>query len=683
MSSSPYAPAAKILNQVWTERRGLKSVVYNPGGELTCSKATFAQCSHVLQSKEILDRLVEEVVNVCESKIQAKNEGLLYVLLYELLMGPNRAIRGGGALKRHLLTLHEALQQKLLEVSPQRDEKEDLSSGNKDSDRRPEPRTTIPRYVRINTLKADRESVIEQLRGATTQLYLDPHVPDLLVLDPTAESRALLQDLVVSNRVVLQDKSSCFSALCLVHGFDDEDGDRGTAARPVHYLDACAAPGNKTSHLAALVHDRRTGTRSGDDAGRVTIHALDKSPDRYKLLRRRMEELTGNAGGGTVEVDCHNLDFLQQQKRRPSPHGPSSHQQPEGGNGTKRKRKASHRVDGTDVVNAREDHKFEHVRAILLDPTCSGSGMTGNHHTEGGAASMDPQHSDDRVRSLSDFQFHALKHALTGFPHADRVVYSTCSIYVEENEAVVGRVLQALEKDSGASDRDDSDNAWEVVAPKCLRGWHRRGIVPTQQPAGDDDQEADERPPPSILTPDQAKCMIRADPRKDGTNGFFVACLQRRRRKPQGESSRKPQQKKKTKEKKGEASSMTTGSAEWKSPAERDLPEGIELYDNQFDTICKARADSSTDNKVASRAKSSSATSKAKNGSIKAKAEKTAVPPKSGGQKKRKAEDSTSSLENRGDADTSHLSKKRAKKAEWKVKQRLKKEARLKGKTPS
>jgi hypothetical protein len=103
MSSSPYAPAGHILNQIFKTRKGLKTIAYNKNGELTCSKTTYAQCSHVLQHKRLLDSLIKSV------EVQAKNEGLLYILMYELLLGPNKNIRGGGALKRQLVSQKDEL----------------------------------------------------------------------------------------------------------------------------------------------------------------------------------------------------------------------------------------------------------------------------------------------------------------------------------------------------------------------------------------------------------------------------------------------------------------------------------------------------------------------------------------------------------------------------------------------
>ena len=76
----------------------------------------------------------------------------------------------------------------------------------------------MPRYVLIITLVADRGEVLEIIWRK-----VDERIPDLLVLDHTPQSRASLQDLVVSQTVILQDKSSCFSVFCMVYVVIDDD----------------------------------------------------------------------------------------------------------------------------------------------------------------------------------------------------------------------------------------------------------------------------------------------------------------------------------------------------------------------------------------------------------------------------------------------------------------------------
>lgn len=582
MSSSPYAPAAKILNEIWTRKKGLKTVVYSKDGELKCSTSTYAICCHVLKYKGLLSKLLKEV-----SEIEAKNQGLLYILLYELLMGPNKMIRGGGALKRQIMSHIDSLQEHFQRISDEEGWKDD--DHNTKEDGYSKSSSAIPRYVRINTLVADRDEVIQDIRAKADKVYVDPHVPDLLVLEHTPKSRALLQDLVLSKKVILQDKSSCFSALCMVHGFED----LVNKAKKWDYLDACAAPGNKTSHLAALVSQQSTD----DSRDKPTIHALDKSSDRYKLLKRRMGELVPQG-----IVQCHNEDFFEISKQ-------------------------SFGEESNDEISV-NTKAFQNLQAIMLDPSCSGSGMTSNHTEE--SVSKDPLFCSERIQTLSNFQFQALHHATTDFPAVDRVVYSTCSLYVQENEGVVQRLLA-------------SNDDWELISPKCLKSWHRRGLVL------DDVQNSDNESP--SLTPEQAKCLIRVHPDEDGTNGFFVACFQRK--------------------KKGTAKAKSSSN---NSKNIINVPKGMEVYKNQFHVHAKTK--SSVDKQQIAKKEQSKTPSSA--GDTKGKDTATKTKRKANQISSDTKSDEVTGDESKGKSLKQKLSKKRAKKLEWKKCQRLKKEARLK-----
>ena len=183
---------------------------------------------------------------------------------------------------------------------------------------------------------------------------------------------------------------------------------------------------------------------------------------------------------------------------------------------------------------------YRDVDAVLLDPSCSGSGTAstrldyllqvqgpvpsttpqgGDHDTvasgrsctagvaagrqkiEGAdsagatktaSAPSVPEAEHKRVQGLVSFQTRALRHALA-FPSAVRVVYSTCSVYVEENEDVVAAVLPAAE-------------AAGFSLMHALPQWHRRGAAGSNQ---------------------WADKVVRVDPCLDGMDGFFVAVFER------------------------------------------------------------------------------------------------------------------------------------------------------------
>lgn len=86
-----------------------------------------------------------------------------------------------------------------------------------------------------------------------------------------------------------------------------------------------------------------------------------------------------------------------------------------------------------------EDPAYSKVQAILLDPSCSGSGTVVDRLDH-----LLPSYTTDsdvnRLEKLAAFQRKALEHALS-FPAVERIVYSTCSVNQVENEDVIKSVL--------------------------------------------------------------------------------------------------------------------------------------------------------------------------------------------------------------------------------------------------
>ena len=432
MSSSPYAPAARLLGSIWESRKSLKTLAYDKKGNLTISKATYAQICHVLEHKSTLDAVLQNV------PIESRNIGLLYVLLYELLLGPNQSIRGGGALKRLLLQHEDPLRTVLNTVIV----KVKFTS--------PEPNTIqispLPRYVRVNTLVTTMNDVIQHLKTKNIPVYLDPHVPHLLVLPP----KTVLPDLVAQGNVVLQDKSSCFSALCLASHFMGD------------CLDACAAPGNKTSHLCMLLASQYHHTtddttnpsqhKQQQQKRRPVVVACDRNQQRFKMMNQRLIPLIPTTAH--VQLESKLVDFL-----------------------------------------TLEPNDYPNIRGILLDPSCSGSGMLQTIQMDNNNNNSNNKNDAQRIQTLSNFQVTALRHAMS-FPNVTTLVYSTCSIHDEENEHVVRQALEYYSTE------------WALCAPLALQGWKRRGHVVDG------------------LTQEQANCLIRAQ-LEDDTNGFFVAYFER------------------------------------------------------------------------------------------------------------------------------------------------------------
>ncbi|CAN0057111.1 unnamed protein product, partial [Discosporangium mesarthrocarpum] len=145
---------------------------------------------------------------------------------------------------------------------------------------------------------------------------------------------------------------------------------------------------------------------------------------------------------------------------------------------------------------------------------------------------------ESRVEKLAAFQLAALLKAMS-FPQVERVCYSTCSIYRAENEDVIVQALLHQEEPLGApkgalgttgsspgplvpplggptpapaagDGAGQGQQGWRPfrLVP-CLPQWHRRGLAGGR------------------VNEEMARCMVRANPLEDRTNGFFVAVLSR------------------------------------------------------------------------------------------------------------------------------------------------------------
>ncbi|KAM0214472.1 hypothetical protein ACHAPA_010441 [Fusarium lateritium] len=354
-----------------------------------------------------------------------------------------------------------------------------------------------PRWVRVNAVKSTLEeqlettflrytratSIKEVVTNAGRHIYIDPHVPNLLAI--TAGTDLTKTEAYTTGKIILQDKASCFPAYLLDPR--SEDGD---------LIDACSAPGNKTTHLAAILKEHRPEF----DTPEQTIYAFEKDSRRAQTL----DKMVTIAGSKPVTKIGFGQDFLQ--------------------------------------VDPKAD-KYKSVGALLLDPSCSGSGIVGRdsmpelHLPEspssaGKGSTAKPNNrkrkheqvetqsdrvmiDDDgnetaiksekdleaRLEALSSFQLVLLLHAFR-FPSARKITYSTCSIHMQENERVV---MRALESDIA------KERGWRILARKDqvsgMREWPVRGL----QEACEGDKEISEG------------CIRSYKDDGQGVMGFFVA----------------------------------------------------------------------------------------------------------------------------------------------------------------
>lgn len=196
-------------------------------------------------------------------------------------------------------------------------------------------------------------------------------------------------------------------------------------------LDMCAAPGTKTTHLASIMKNKGK------------IYAVEMSSKRFSTLIDMVQ------GTQSTIVQPINKDVLE--------------------------------ITEEDCPN---------VEYILLDPSCSGSGMLNRFETE--VANKD----NSRLFKLAGLQHKLLMHALTSFPRVKRVVYSTCSIYPEENEEVVMSVLRKVGNFKLINAGELMENKWKNFG--CEK-----------------------------IYPGIGEKVIYARTEDDLTNGFFVSIFER------------------------------------------------------------------------------------------------------------------------------------------------------------
>ncbi|KAL4915888.1 S-adenosyl-L-methionine-dependent methyltransferase [Aspergillus aurantiobrunneus] len=385
-----------------------------------------------------------------------------------------------------------------------------------------------PRWVRVNNVRTTKEaqikttfasyeavdSLAELVVGGDEKqkrMRVDPHIPDLVAVAPGVEFSTA--PAYKNGEIILQDKASCFPAYLLLGEDLGGGGD---------LVDGCAAPGNKTTHMASLLSTCKSGP--GGKKRSPHIFSMDASSVRAKTLQK----MVSTAGADNLVTVVPGQDFL--------------------------------------ALNP-EDPRFKNVTGLLLDPSCSGSGIIGrddiprltlpttgkptptgsskkniqnqskkrkrnepstlSHHspqeetatptpTSENDTPTNTEITQDRLNKLSNIQTLIVTHALS-FPSATRVTYSTCSIHVTENEAVVSRILDSEVARS---------RGWRVLRrdeqPSGLRAWKHRGVTSEKASASASASGGVEECLVDLGVEELEGCLRCWPGDEEGTGGFFV-----------------------------------------------------------------------------------------------------------------------------------------------------------------
>ena len=345
------------------------------------TKALFALVMETVNHKKQIDQATQKI-ELFESEPRF-NRHLAYVLINELIWG-KQSLPGDSLPIQTVLKYKKRLKKSI-------DTEGGVDGRALDA--------SWPRYARVNTLCNNIHTIGEQLREEgwvevmydksqvdstqflkkvsnlkENQYLVDLHIPNLLVFPP--KSQLYDHGLVKDGSLMLQDKASCFPVAALAPP-------PGSSV-----LDACSAPGMKTSQLAAAVCGDWVAALGGEPPAGAKVVAVERSTKRFGILKEILERSKADS-----VTEVLNQDFL---KLDPNLH-----------------------LD---------------VEYIVVDPSCSGTGMARR-----GGGDEDP--STERLETLASIQTSLLLHAMS-FPSAKRVVYSTCAVSVVENEQVVAKVLE-------------------------------------------------------------------------------------------------------------------------------------------------------------------------------------------------------------------------------------------------
>ncbi|KAM7155696.1 putative methyltransferase NSUN7 [Molossus nigricans] len=256
--------------------------------------------------------------------------------------------------------------------------------------------STLPLYAWINTCKISPEEVYHSLKKkgyskVKSALHIsgkafavDQHCYDVLIFPSHLKSDLLNIDLFKEYKLIFQDKSrslAVHSVKALLNMDDD-------------ILMVNTGSWYTVAHMSILTNNNNSKIFV------CGVQSQAKHPDLKNLF---------------INMGCKNIEILHE----------------------------------TFLNIESKDTRLQKVKAILLLPRCSGLGISNpvefilNEHedtdllkdfSQGGT-------SEDKLHVLAQQQYVQLTHAMK-FTKAQAVVYCTCSVYPEENEAVIKKALE-------------------------------------------------------------------------------------------------------------------------------------------------------------------------------------------------------------------------------------------------
>ncbi|NJO80014.1 MAG: 16S rRNA (cytosine(967)-C(5))-methyltransferase [Cyanobacteria bacterium RM1_2_2] len=217
--------------------------------------------------------------------------------------------------------------------------------------------------LRINPLQTTIEQIEAAMQAADIHVSRVAHLPQALRLPQGIGS---IQNLpgFTEGWWTVQDSS----AQLVSHLLDPQPGNC--------VIDACAAPGGKTTHIAELMQDRGS------------VWACDRQASRLKKLQENVARL-----------QLHSVQICAEDSRKIT------------------------------QFTGQADR-------VLLDAPCSGLGTLHRH------ADARWRQTPQTVVELAQLQAELLHHTATWIKPQGSLVYATCTLHPQENEAVIQQFLQ-------------------------------------------------------------------------------------------------------------------------------------------------------------------------------------------------------------------------------------------------
>lgn len=225
--------------------------------------------------------------------------------------------------------------------------------------------TPGPLTLRINTQKISREDYLKILTEAKIEAYFTSISPYGITLRRPYPVKKI--PLFTEGIVTIQDEAAQLAAHFLMPKSSET------------ILDACAAPGGKSTHIVEL-------------APKCQLIANDINEQRISLIVENFQRL-----GITATTTCCDLRNFKQ-------------------------------------LNPFSSSKMD---SILLDAPCSGLGVIRRH------PDIKWLRTEGDIKTLATVQYELLESAWEQLKIGGKLLYSTCSILRSENEGVITRFLKA------------------------------------------------------------------------------------------------------------------------------------------------------------------------------------------------------------------------------------------------